>query len=174
MVGSHLLVAGVVELVLTAGVVTYLQRANVPILRINHAAVPETDADVLVPEPRLRLRGLLIGLGAMVVLVPLGLFAPGSAFGEDGPQDLDLAKYGLRAVPTGLQRYSDFWSHAFFPGYDTRDGAHPNAGYYVSAVVGTALIAGVVLLTFRTATRIRRRRADRVPPAAAIREPANS
>jgi cobalt/nickel transport system permease protein len=173
MVGAHLLVAGVVELVLTAGVVTYLQRANVPILRINHAAVPETDADVVVPERRLRLRGLLIGLGAMAVLVPLGLLAPGSAFGEDGPQDLDLAKYGLRAVPTGLQQYSDFWSHAFLPGYDTRDGAHPNVGYFVSAVVGTALIAGLILLTFRAVTRVRRRRADRVTPAAAMREPAH-
>jgi cobalt/nickel transport system permease protein len=173
MVGSHLLVAGVVELVLTAGVVTYLQRANVPILRINHAAVPETDADVPVPEPRLRVRGLLIGLGAMVALVPLGLLAPGSAFGEDGPQDLDLARYGLRAVPTGLQRYGDFWSRAFFPGYDTGYGSHPDVGYVVSAVVGTALIAGVILLTFRIVTGARRRRADRVRPTAPMREPAN-
>jgi cobalt/nickel transport system permease protein len=171
MVGSHLLVAGVVELVLTAGVVTYLQRANVPILRINHAGVAETDADVPVPELRLHLRGLLIGLGAMVVLVPLGLLAPGTAFGEDAPQDLDLAKYGLRAVPAGLQRYGDFWSHAFFPGYDTRGGARPDVGYLVSAVVGTALIAGVILLTFRTVARVRRRRADRGSPATPVREP---
>src|SRR5262249_45722414 len=35
---AHLLVAGVVELVLTAGVITYLQRANVPVLRVNHVA----------------------------------------------------------------------------------------------------------------------------------------
>ena len=36
---AHLTVAGVVELVLTVGVVTYLQRANLPILRINHPDV---------------------------------------------------------------------------------------------------------------------------------------
>ncbi len=36
---AHLTVAGIVELALTAGVVAYLQRANLPLLRINHGAV---------------------------------------------------------------------------------------------------------------------------------------
>ena len=39
---AHLTVAGVVELALTAGAIAYLQRANLPLLRINHAAVPES------------------------------------------------------------------------------------------------------------------------------------
>src|SRR6185437_16093207 len=43
MMFAHLLVAGVVEGVLTAGVIAYLQRANLPVLRINHARAPETD-----------------------------------------------------------------------------------------------------------------------------------
>ena len=38
---AHLTVAGAVEFALTAGVVAYLQRANLPLLRINHAAVPD-------------------------------------------------------------------------------------------------------------------------------------
>ena len=41
MLGAHLLVAGVVEFVLTVGVIAYLQRANLPILRINHRDVPD-------------------------------------------------------------------------------------------------------------------------------------
>jgi cobalt/nickel transport system permease protein len=170
MVGAHLLVAGVVELVLTAGVVTYLQRANVPILRINHGTVPETDADVTVVERSPRLRGILIALGAMVALVPLGLLATGGAFGEDSPEDLDLRKYGLHAVPRGLRSYGDFWSHAVFPGYDTKSGSHPNLGYYASAVVGTMLIAAVVLLTSWTVTRARRRGV--VAEVSEVREPA--
>ena len=32
---AHLTVAGLVEFAVTAGVIAYLQRANVPILRIN-------------------------------------------------------------------------------------------------------------------------------------------
>ena len=42
---AHLLVAGVVELVLTAAVVAYLQKANLPVLRINHANVPDEPAE---------------------------------------------------------------------------------------------------------------------------------
>ena len=170
MVGAHLLVAGVVEFVLTAGVVSYLQRANVPILRINHAAVPDTDANVSAPEPRPRVRGLLIGLGAMLALVPLGLLASGGAFGEDRPEDLDLRRYGLHAVPSGLRSYGDFWSHAFFPGYDIEHGSHPNVGYYVSAIVGTILIGAVVLVVFWMMTRARGRSV--VVEADEVREPA--
>jgi cobalt/nickel transport system permease protein len=89
--------------------------------------------------------------------------ASGGAFGEDSPSDLDLRKYGLDAVPTGLQRYSDFWSSALLPGYDFKHGSHPNLGYYASAVIGTVLIAGVVFAAFRVATvsRDRRDRRDR-------------
>ena len=147
MLFAHLLVAGVVDGALTIGVILYLQRANLPLLRINHDAVPETDADV--PPPRkLGYRWAFIGLGVMTVLVPLGLLATGTAFGEDDPSELDLKKYGLNAVPTGLARYSDFWSHALFPGYDFEGSGHPTIGYYASAAIGTLLIGGAVIAAF--------------------------
>ncbi len=158
MLGAHLLVAGVVEFVLTAGVVMYLQRANIPILRINHRNVRERDGERIAPERSPRLRGIIVGLGALVALVPLGLLATGGAFGEDSPADLDLRRYGLDAVPTGLQRYGDFWSRALLPGYDFRSGSSPNLGYYVSAVVGTMLIVGVVLAGWKLGALGRRRR----------------
>jgi cobalt/nickel transport system permease protein len=157
MLFAHLLVAGVVEFVLTAGVIAYLQRANVPILRINQPDVPANGAAV--PPPRkLRLRGVLTGLAVMVVLVPLGLLATGTAFGEDGPDELDLNKYGLDAVPTGLAKYTDWWSHALFPGYDFKSGEHPNVGYYVSAVAGTAIIGAAVFGVVKVVGLARRRR----------------
>ncbi|MGZ4765180.1 MAG: cobalt transporter CbiM, partial [Ilumatobacteraceae bacterium] len=90
---AHLTVAGGVEFVLTFGVIAYLQRANLPIMRINHSTVAETDAD-LAPTRKMGWRWALVGLGAMTVLTPLGLIAPGSAFGEDAPADLNLHKYG--------------------------------------------------------------------------------
>jgi cobalt/nickel transport system permease protein len=166
MLGAHLLVAGAVEFVLTVGVIAYLQRANLPILRINHPGLPDA-ADERVAddcrdvERRPRLRGILIGLACLVALVPLGLLASGGAFGEDSPSNLDLRKYGLDAVPTGLQRYSDFWSSALLPGYDFEHGSHPNLGYYASAVIGTVLIAGVVVAVFRVAAASRNRRGRR-------------
>jgi cobalt/nickel transport system permease protein len=163
MLGAHLLVAGVVEFVLTVGVIAYLQRANLPILRINHPGLPDAAGQCVADdrravERRPRLRGIFIGLAGLVALVPLGLLASGGAFGEDSPSALDLRKYGLDAVPTGLQRYSDFWSSALFPGYDFEHGSHPNLGYYASAVIGTVLIAGVVVAGFRVAAVSRHRR----------------
>jgi cobalt/nickel transport system permease protein len=160
MLFAHLLVAGAVELVLTTGVIAYLQRANLPVLRINHDAVPESDAD-LPPPRKIRVRGAVVGLGVMTVLVPLGLLATGTAFGEDGPGELDLQKYGLSAVPTGLSKYADWWSHALLPGYDFKNGRQPTVGYYASAVLGTLIVAGIVAGAFFV-TRTRRRR-SRVP-----------
>ena len=78
---AHLTVAGAVELALTMGVVAYLQRANVPLLRINHQRA--RDADGAASPGRARWRPLIAGLAAMTVLTPLGLLASGTAFGEE-------------------------------------------------------------------------------------------
>jgi cobalt ECF transporter T component CbiQ/cobalamin biosynthesis protein CbiM len=147
MMFAHLTIAGLVEGVITAGVVAYLARANLPLLTINHRAVPETDADKAPPR-RLGWRWALTGLGAMMMLTPLGLLAPGGAFGEDAPGDLNLGRYGLRAVPAGLDRYSSFWSHTLLGGYGFNSGDHTVIGYLVSAVVGIAVIGLVILVAF--------------------------
>jgi cobalt/nickel transport system permease protein len=152
---AHLTVAGLVELALTAGAVAYLQRANLPLLRINHGAVPDT-ADELGPRARLGWRWAVAGLGTLIALAPLGLLAPGAAFGEDSPGDLDLAKYHLDAVPVGLRHYAGFWHNALFDGYGFSHDRHPTIGYLVSAFVGVAAIA-VVILAVATFTRIIRR-----------------
>jgi cobalt/nickel transport system permease protein len=136
---AHLTVAGFVEAALTFGIVAYLQRANLPLMRVNPAAPP-------------RLRRGFIGIAALVALTPLGLLAPGGAFGEDAPQDLKLGAYGLDAVPSGLNRYADFWSHAVLGGYG--DGSA--AGYLLSAFVGLAAIALAVGGVY-AATRLIRR-----------------
>ena len=156
---AHLTIAGLVEGAVTAGVVGYLQRANLPLLRINHAAVPETEAD-MAPPRRLGWRWALVGLGVLVVLSPLGLLAPGGAFGEDAPGNLNLGKYGLQAVPTGLEKYNSFWSHTLLGGYGFGSGDHAVVGYLLSAVVGIAVVGMVILAIFFGATRRRRGGAD--------------
>jgi cobalt/nickel transport system permease protein len=136
---AHVTVAGFVEAALTFGIVAYLQRANLPLLRANDAA-------------RVRVRRVWIGIGALVALTPLGLLAPGGAFGEDAPDELQLGKYGLDAVPSGLNRYADFWSHAVLGGYG--DGSA--GGYLLSAVVGLLAIGAAAGLVY-AATRVLRR-----------------
>ncbi|HEY2812428.1 MAG TPA: cobalt transporter CbiM [Acidimicrobiales bacterium] len=165
MLGAHLLVAGVVEAALTVGVVAYLQRANLPVLRINHATIAENDEDIA-PPARLGWRWAWIGLGTLVVLTPLGLLAPGSAFGEDSPQNLDLQRYHLDAVPRGLAHYGGFWHNALFDGYDFTGDKHPTIGYLVSALFGTAVI-GIVLYVSGKALQ----RRQRVPRTQRVQDP---
>ena len=136
---SHLVVAGVVEGVLTAGVVAYLQRANVPLLRINAPEIPLTQSEVT-RKPVSPVKAALVTLGLMAVVSPLGLLAPGGAFGEDAPQDLDLAKYHLGAVPEGLQKYTDFWGSTLLPGYGNGSWWQ----YLLSAVIGIVVVALLV------------------------------
>jgi cobalt/nickel transport system permease protein len=137
MMFAHLLVAGLVEFALTAGVIAYLQRANLPLLRINHPNVRDDEtADVAgTREPWPRWRFALIGLALMAGLTPVGLLAPGSAFGEDVPP-----KFGI------------------LRGYDFTNGAHPLVGYLASAAVGVSVIALVVVAGSVMARRARRGR----------------
>jgi cobalt/nickel transport system permease protein len=151
---AHLTVAGMVELALTAGAVAYLQRANLPLLRINHGTVPGTEADVSPPK-RIGWRGAVAGLGAMVAFAPLGLIAPGGAFGEAAPGNLDLAKYHLNAVPNGLRHYAGFWHNALFNGYGFTHDRHPTVAYLVSALVGIAVIAAMLFVAIGVTRLVR-------------------
>jgi cobalt/nickel transport system permease protein len=160
---AHLLVAGVVEFAITAGVVAYLQKANLPLLRINHPGAP-LDPDKAMARTRMRpWRWALIGTGVMVALTPLGLLAPGGAFGEDKPGSLDLGKYGLKAVPVGLAKYNGFWRHSVLGGYGFSSGSHPVIGYLVSAVMGIVAISLVMLGIVGLIRLVERRKGAAVP-----------
>jgi len=167
---AHSTVAGFVEFAITTGVIAYLQRANLQLLQINAPNVPVTDEEI----QRRRLPGwgwALIGIGVMIALTPLGLLAPGGAFGEDSPKDLPLSQLGLRAVPEGLNRFSSFWSHAVLGGYGFHSGDHPVIGYYLSAIVGIVIIAAVIFGIFAlvkafTPSRGKSEGADKIEPAA--------
>jgi cobalt/nickel transport system permease protein len=169
---AHLTVAGGVEFALTFGVVAYLQRANLPVLRINHESVPETGEAARAPL-RLRWWYLLAPLALMALLTPLGLLAPGGAFGETNPRANRsgfLAATHLSSIPAGLARYSGFWHHALLNGYGFGHGTHRTAGYLVSAFFGTVVISAVLLGLFglahlakRLAARHRKARAEAMP-----------
>jgi cobalt/nickel transport system permease protein len=138
---AHLTIAGFVEFTLTAGVVAYLQRAQLPLLRINHPGVRDSGAPIgALPGWRWAFYGLI----AMMALSPLGLLAPGGAFGEDSPANLDLAKYHLSGVPRGLNDYAGFWSHTLLGGYGFSDGSNEYLGYALSAFIGAVAVAAVI------------------------------
>lgn len=166
---AHLAVAGPVEAALTGGVVAYLQRTNVPLLRVNARSCAPADPG---RAGRRRVRPLTaaaLATGAMALLTPLGLLAPGGAFGEDAATDLDTGRLGLSAVPAGLNRYNGFWRHSLLDGYGLAGGRQPAVGYVLSAAIGVLVVGVVVyLLTTMVALVTGRGRPGPRPDGAAV------
>ena len=138
MVIPHALIASVVEAVITVAVVAYLQRANQPALQINQQAqIPAETGSFM------RWRPLRITLAVLIVATPLGLLAPGTAWGEWGTDQ--MAGLGLKFIPAGLAKLSGLWS-APLPDYDLSALKNANLGYILSAAVGIIVIAIVAWL----------------------------
>jgi cobalt/nickel transport system permease protein len=139
MVFAHALIASPVEALVTALVVAYLQRANPSALEIvkRSEISPEMSGFA-------RWRVLWIGLVVLIVLVPLGLLAPGTAWGEWGAQQ--LTSRGLGFVPQGMANLSGLWS-APMRGYNLPALRNSNLGYLLSGIVGTIVI-GIVAWLF--------------------------
>jgi cobalt/nickel transport system permease protein len=148
----HLLVVGFIEGAITGLVVAYLQRAHREMLEPGPSeaqAVPGAE-----PAPkRRRLWPLWVGLGVLVLLVPVGLLAPGTAWGEWGAEE--LTSLGMGFIPQGLERLGSIWN-APMPDY-----AVPflgeRVGYIVSAVLGVGLIVLFFWLVGLVVDRPRRR-----------------
>jgi cobalt/nickel transport system permease protein len=145
MVVPHMLVASVVEGLATALVLVFLQRSN--------AVVLET-ADKITPAQAgagaLSLRGLWIGLIVLALISPIGLLAPGTAWGEWGTQE--LTQLGLGFIPQGMAKLSTLWG-APLSGYDLPALGNTNLGYVLSAAVGILIIVIVVWLFGALLTR---------------------
>ena len=138
MVIPHALIASVIEGAVTALVVLYLQRANSTVLEV--AEKPALAAEARSPG---RLRLLWIGLAVLIVATPLGLLAPGTAWGEWGSGE--LASRGLGFVPHGLQTLENLWG-APMAGYDLPLLGNSSLGYILSAGAGVLLIAVIAWL----------------------------
>jgi cobalt/nickel transport system permease protein len=138
MVIPHMVVASVVEGLVTALVVAYLQRANQPLLE-----VVEKPGTLAKASGFGKLRALWIGLGVLIVATPLGLLAPGTAWGEWSSQE--LAVRGLGFVPEGLAKLESLWG-APLARYDLPALGNANLGYVLSAVLGIVLVALVIWL----------------------------
>jgi cobalt/nickel transport system permease protein len=146
MVIPHALIASAVEGLVTALVVGYLQRTNQSAL--GFVKKPEISAEL---SGFAKWRALWIGLAVMIVLVPVGLLAPGTAWGEWGTQQ--LSGLGLAFIPEGMAKLSGLWS-APLPSYNLPALKNSNLGYILSGIVGTIVIGIVVwLFTMLVAAR---------------------
>jgi cobalt/nickel transport protein len=95
---------------------------------------------------------LWVGLGALIVLSPLGLLLPehfkaGAACGEWG---IDEIKKLVGYVPKGLEKLAPLWNAPIpdyaFKGWEEKGLSHLSLAYIISAIVGMALTVGAALL----------------------------
>jgi cobalt/nickel transport system permease protein len=142
MISGHLL-AGIAEAIITAGTISFLQHS------IPELFPPKTSLPSSLPKAWARVRLAWICLAIVIFITPVGLLAPGTAWGEWSSEQLhDL---GLGFVPQGLQRWENIWKAAFAD-YSI-PGLGEYTGYAVSALIGVLLI----LLGFSLFTLLGRR-----------------
>lgn len=157
MMVGHLTFAGLAELVISGGLVAYLQRANPDLLGLRSAKA----ATVSVWRST---RALWYWLAGLMIASPIGLLAAGTAWGEWGAADFASAEVrqemlnasgGVappQSVPAGLEKLSSLWS-APIPDYVPGFLHDHNVGYVVSAVLGVGLIVLLLLLVARRGER---------------------
>lgn len=128
---AHLFIAGPVEGVVTALVVRYVQAGNTGFMPIETSQAPVKGHSY---------KKIWWGLGALILLSPLGLLAGGTAWGEWALDEIE-AKAGF--IPEGMSRLSGSW-HSPLPDY-VLPGFNQNffqssTGYIISALVGLVII----------------------------------
>jgi cobalt/nickel transport system permease protein len=149
---SHLLIFGFVDAVATGFLVSYVMRSDPSLLapRVARSIPDIPPAGIGVPTasaestPKASIfRWLAVLLVVLVVLVPLGLLAPGEAFAEYSVETLESL---LGFSPSGLTNLEGVYS-APMSGYSLpglTDLTFVSMAYILSAVVGVAVL-GVIL-----------------------------
>ncbi len=137
---AHLLIAGPVEGIVTGLLVRFLQAGNAALLDIAGAG-----------QPMSGFSKLWWGIAGLIILSPLGLLAPGTAWGEWGLEEI---KQLTGVTPPGMAKLAEKWHALFpdygFPGFDKTFGQSA-AVYILSAVVGIGITIGLTYLFARYA-----------------------
>jgi cobalt/nickel transport system permease protein len=156
---GHLTFAGLAEAIISGGIVGYLQRADPAMLHRTAPDAPplESGATHDAGWSWATSRKLWLGLALAIVLTPLGIVAVGSAWGEWSAEDFSDAatRQQIAAAsknqsppqhaPSGLERLSSLWK-APVPDYAPSFIKSPSFGYFVSAMIGVALIIVLAVL----------------------------
>jgi len=143
---GHLTIAGMAELVVSAGLVALLQQSDPSLLKATAGAAALREAH---PRP---LRAMWAGLCLLMVLTPLGILAAGTAWGEWVASDFanpairreiagaSLNQAAPERAPEGLEKISRVWT-APFSHYAPPYIRSTTFGYLLSAMFGTGLIS---------------------------------
>jgi cobalt/nickel transport system permease protein len=171
---GHLSVAGIAEMVVSAGVVRYLQKTEPFLLRATAPGAVAYEPDQAGHAGGWRAtKRLWLALAVLLILTPLGILAVGSAWGEWSPDDFSNPDTRLQIAtvsrnqtppaqaPIGLQRLAAFWT-APIPRYAPGFLKSPAFGYVLSAIAGTGLIILAVVLTGWLSRRLPQRKRRKI------------
>jgi len=152
MMAGHLTVAGLAEMLVSAGVVAYLQRMEPNLLRASApGALMHEESGWAAARP------LWIALAVLAIFTPLGILASGSAWGEWSVSDFlhpgtrqQIANASAGQAPpskppAGLQRLAPLWT-APFSRYAPPFLKNSALGYMLSALIGMTLSIVIGLL----------------------------
>ena len=133
----HLAVAGVLEGIITVGVLSFIKKVSPGIIYEGSATKAKPVYALII---------------ALICLSPLGLLATGTAWGAWGPDELNSVITGGKAlgyVPKGME--NGFSVSTLMPDYSVK-GLPDNFGYILSAVAGVAIL----LIVFRVIASMRK------------------
>lgn len=151
---GHLTIAGLAEAAVSAGMVSYLQRADINLLRgLGAAPIPPVSSASNAGPASAR---LWWAVGLLMLGTPMGILAAGSAWGEWSSKDLSARLQQQAAsdpgkpanpstVPVGLQRLASIWT-APFPSYAPPFVRSPLLGYFLSAMFAVGLLVLISLV----------------------------
>ncbi|MCR4693910.1 MAG: cobalt transporter CbiM [Pseudobutyrivibrio sp.] len=133
---GHLTIFGLAEVIYTVAIYSF----------VNATAKQEQDVK------KTNKKAVYILMAALIALVPLGLIAEGTAWGEWGADEI-MEITGLSYVPSGLE---NGWAlESIFPDY-TMAGIPDVAAYILSAIVGVA----IAIILFRLFAAAKKEKTD--------------
>jgi cobalt/nickel transport system permease protein len=148
MLFEHVLFAGPIEGIITVGAIAYILKLAPHLLNNSAGTLKEENKSAFA-----RYKSILIGLGVLIVLSPIGLIAAGTAWGEWGADEL---KKKIGFVPQGLERFTNIWK-SILPDYSIPGHAgsflQSSVGYIICAVVGIVLIAAIIFISSKLIMR---------------------
>lgn len=156
---GHLTIAGMAELIVSAGLVAFLQWSDPSLLRATAGAAVRPE------EPARRRTGrslqpIWAGLAVLMILTPLGILATGTAWGEwmasdyaspvvrEQIADSSFHQAAPAQAPQGLEQMSQLWT-APFARYAPPYIRSASFGYLLSAMFGVGLVMLACFLVIR-------------------------
>jgi cobalt/nickel transport system permease protein len=147
---GHLTIAGMAELIVSAGLVALLQQSDPSLLKATAGAAAALN-EIGPGRATRRLHSLWAGLCTLMILTPLGILAVGTAWGEWIASDFSnpairqqiagasLQQPAPEHAPKGLEQLSQVWT-APFSHYAPPYIRSATFGYFLSAMFGAGLV----------------------------------